>query len=286
MKLRCELRAKLIILGSLALITIPATVQAENTWDNFHWERSANLTLDLGNNVSGTWDIYLNNVKDDWNISSVLDIAVVDGSTKPKKCRPEDGRVEVCSASYGNNGWLGLAQIWVSGGHITKGAVKVNDTYFDWDYYNNYPWRQYVMCQEVGHIFGLAHQDETFNNANLGSCMDYTNNPDGSEMIGSLSNLLPGDHDFAVLETIYKDHGDLDVAEPDDDSGGKGKGPPWLRGRPNVPNMPPAMNVLELDGPGQWGELISGSRDRGASTYMLDFGGGFTVITFVTWISE
>ena len=138
MNIRSELGAKLIILGSLALITIPATVQAENTWDNYHWERSsAFLTLGLGKNFSSsTWLPYLDNVKDDWNDSNVLNNTVVDGSTKPKKCRPEDGRVEVCSASYGNNGWLGLAQIWVSGEHITKGAVKVNDTYFDTEKYN------------------------------------------------------------------------------------------------------------------------------------------------------
>jgi hypothetical protein len=33
------------------------------------------------------------------------------------------------------------------------------------------------MCQEVGHTFGLDHQDENFNNTNLGTCMDYTNDP-------------------------------------------------------------------------------------------------------------
>ena len=49
---------------------------------------------------------------------------------------------------------------------------KVNDFYYAQDFYNNAPWRQLVMCQAVGHIFGLAHQDETFDNANLGTCMD------------------------------------------------------------------------------------------------------------------
>jgi predicted Zn-dependent protease len=60
----------------------------------------------------------------------------------------------------------------VSGSHIVQGTTKVNDTYFNTATYNTRAWRQLVMCQEVGHTFGLDHQDETFNNPNLGSCMD------------------------------------------------------------------------------------------------------------------
>ena len=33
------------------------------------------------------------------------------------------------------------------------------------------------MCQVGGHDFGLDHQDEDFINANLNTCMDYTNDP-------------------------------------------------------------------------------------------------------------
>jgi hypothetical protein len=51
------------------------------------------------------------------------------------------------------------------------------------------------MCQEVGHTFRLDHQDEKFNNVNLGTCMDYTSDPDGS-LNGELSNLHPNAHDY------------------------------------------------------------------------------------------
>jgi hypothetical protein len=54
------------------------------------------------------------------------------------------------------------------------------------------------MCQEIAHDFGLAHQDETFNNPNLGSCMDYTSDPDGPP-----SNEHPDAHDLLQLQTIY-----------------------------------------------------------------------------------
>ena len=52
---------------------------------------------------------------------------------------------------------------------------EVNDTYFNTAKYNTPVWRNLVMCQEVGHTLGLDHQDEIFDNVNLGTCMDYTN---------------------------------------------------------------------------------------------------------------
>lgn len=103
----------------------------------------------------------------DWSKSTVLNTTVVAGSTNPKNCKGVSGRVEVCNSTYGNNGWLGIASISVTGGtHITQGTVKLNDTYFNTARYNTPAWRNLVTCQEVGHTFGLDHQDENFDNAN------------------------------------------------------------------------------------------------------------------------
>ena len=80
--------------------------------------------------------------------------------------------------------------------HITKGYVKVNDYYFDGldndpeTDYNTDAWRRMVMCQEIGHIFGLGHVDEVFDNANEGTCMDYTDDPDGD---GTLARIRGSD---------------------------------------------------------------------------------------------
>ena len=59
-----------------------------------------------------------------------------------QNCRATLGRVEVCNGNYGNTGWLGIAGIYLSGTHITKGYVKVNDTYFNTATYNTPEWRQ------------------------------------------------------------------------------------------------------------------------------------------------
>ncbi len=188
----------MLALAAVCLVAsvFASTAAANHSWGGYHWARTANpFTLKTGDNVSAQWESYLATTVSDWSQSTVLDLAKVTGQAKGK-CRPTSGRVEVCNDRYGNNGWLGVAQIWISGGtHITQGTTKVNDTYFDTPTYNSPAWRNLVMCQEVGHTLGLDHQDENFNNANLGTCMDYTNDPS--------SNQHPNRHDYDELEFIY-----------------------------------------------------------------------------------
>src|SRR3990170_263179 len=116
----------------LALAAFLSTAEADHSWGDYHWARTSNpLKLKLGDNVSTKWDTYLQTTSSDWSESTVLDTTVVAGQATSKNCKPPSGRTEVCNSRYGWNGWLGLAQIWVSGKHITQGATKVNDTYFD-----------------------------------------------------------------------------------------------------------------------------------------------------------
>ena len=180
----------------LVSLMSPLVASASHSWNGYHWTRTVNpFTLKLGDNVSGIWDAHLATASGDWSQSTVLDTPVVSGLSNVKNCKPTSGRVEVCNNKYGNNGWLGIAQIWASGSHIYKGATKVNDTYFSTPTYNTTAWRNLVMCQEIGHTLGLDHQDETFNNPNLGTCMDYTNNPS--------TNQHPNQHDYDELGIIY-----------------------------------------------------------------------------------
>ncbi|MCA1841354.1 MAG: hypothetical protein LC723_13700, partial [Actinobacteria bacterium] len=143
------------------LFTAASPASANNSWGGYHWARQSNpFTVKLGDNVNSNWDAYLAGASTDWTTSDVLDTTVVPGSVNNvKRCNPPAGRVEVCNASYGNNGWLGIAGITLSGGHITSGYVKLNDTYFNTATYNKPEWRQLVTCQEIGHTFGLDHQD-------------------------------------------------------------------------------------------------------------------------------
>lgn len=250
-----------VVLAVVAVLAIPAAVWASHSWGNYHWARTSNpFTLKLGDNLSSTWDPHLVTASNDWSMSSVLNTTIVAGGSKGRNCKATSGRVEVCNAAYGNNGWLGIAQIWASGSHITQGVVKVNDTYFNSAPYNTSAWRNLVMCQEVGHTFGLDHQDENFDNPPLGTCMDYSNDPN--------PNQHPNSHDYQQLEIIYS-HLDS-TTTVGLTAGGSGK-------------MPPAMTETDFAGPGQWGRLVGQARGGRAEAYMADFGNGFRVFTFVIW---
>jgi hypothetical protein len=182
-----------------AAAVFASSAAASHSWGNYHWARTANpFTIMLGDNLTSTWDPYLSQASSDCSADTAgnpLNTTVVPGGSNPRKCRPTRGRVEVCNFAYGNNGWLGLAQIWISGGsHITQGATKMNDTYYNSPPYNNPTWRAMVVCQEVGHTFGLDHQDES--GADFHTCMDYASNPDAD-------NTHPNFHDYQQLAAIY-----------------------------------------------------------------------------------
>lgn len=258
---------------ALSLLSVAAPAIASHTWGNYHWARTANpLTLKLGDNVSPAWDAHLALASTDWSISSVLDTTVVAGGTNatkgrntPKNCISTSGRVEVCNTTYGSNGWLGVASIWTSGDHITKGTVKLNDTYFNTAPYNTSAWRQFVVCQEIGHTFGLDHQDITFNNTNLGTCMDYTNDPDGT-LYNQLNNEHPNTHDYDELSIMYA-HLDSFTSALSKISSSR------------------AADVADIDtsNRSEWGKAIRTSRDGQSSLYERDLGNRQKMFTFVIW---
>jgi len=180
----------------LAVQAFAPAANASHSWGGYHWARTTStFTLELTNNLTSSWQPYLSTTSADWSKSTVLDTTIVAGTTSERRCSPVAGRVKVCNSTYGSNGWLGLATVSVSGPHITGGSVKMNDSYFNTGSYNTPAWRNLVMCQEVGHTLGLAHQDESSSNANLGTCMDYTNAPG--------TNQHPNKHDYDELESIY-----------------------------------------------------------------------------------
>lgn len=249
---------KLAAIGALALVAaLPGVTAATNSWGNYHWARTSNpFTLNVGVTVTATWSPILNTTVVDWSKSTVLDLTRAQGanSTTRKKCNPTAGRVEVCNNTYGYNGWLGVAQIWASGSHITQGTVRLNDSYFNTSTYSSSAWRNMVSCQEVGHTLGLDHQDTDFNNTNLNTCMDYTNDPS--------TNQQPNQHDYDELGLIYG-HADSTTTVGS-----------------AVPNASGA-------GVGSWnaefGRMVAHSGDGRTSTFVRDLGAGQRIITHVIW---
>ena len=260
----------LFFVGAYALVS-----NADHSWGNYHWARTSSpFTLKLIDSVTAGWNSYLGTTATDWSASAALDTTIVagdDSSATRKKCSAVLGKNRICNATYGNNGWLGIARVWVySDGHIAQGVVKVNDTYFNTSRYNTPAWRNLVMCQEVGHILGLDHQDEIFDNANLGTCMDYTNAPAGgvvNEFNYGLSNEHPDPHDYTQLGSIYAHITDTFNSFSSTAFTGK------------------ATNMIDIDtsNPSEWGRVVRKSKDGRNSLYERDLGKGQKVFTFVIW---
>lgn len=269
-------RAVSSLAGIIAVLASFAALSG-HTWGNYHWPiNGLPVSLHLGDNLTGSWKPYLAQAEVDWDASEVLALDIVPGApANLRRCAPTSGRIEICNSSYGNNGWLGIASISVSGDHITSGSVRLNDFYFDLPSYNTDAWRQMVTCQEVGHVFGLDHQDENFGNANLGTCMDYTNDPS--------SNQHPNKHDYDELAAIYSSHDDGTSS-----GGGSGGGGSGCRGGPKKcaggASVSDPLAGLDLDTPSQWGRLISPHGPQ--ETYELDLGQGRKIITHVLWVPE
>ena len=237
----------------LAITTaMTGSANASHAWGGYHWARQSNpFTLAMGDNVSSAWDSYLDTSLSQWSQSTVLDLTKVAGGTTGKQCRATMGRVEVCNAAYGRNGWLGLASISVTGGtHITQGTVKLNDTYFAMAQYNTPDERAHVMCQEIGHTFGLGHTSEDGSTQN--TCMDYSQSP---------TSTAPNSHDYAQLETIYS----------------------HLDSTTTVGTTSAAQSPQVGNDRSSWGREVDRSPDGTHSTFMRDFGQGHLVITEVTW---
>lgn len=259
-------QAEIVFASTAIAVLLAASVAvADHSWATYHWARTSNpVTLKTGDNVDAKWDAYLDEAISDWNASTVIQLAKVAGGINPRNCRPTSGRIEVCNARYGRTGWLGIAQIWVSGSHITQAISKLNDTYFDTPTYNTPAWRRLVMCQEIAHDFGLDHQDETFDNPNVGSCMDYTNDPDGGPGGASdtdPSNEHPNQHDFDQLVTMYSHLDNTTTAGQ-------------TTGRNGIP--------AQFDR-GQFGTLIRSTNGGRTELYVLDLGNGQRIFTHVIW---
>jgi len=247
------------LFAALLLSLLVATASyGHHSWGHYHWASTTlQFTLKTGDNVSSGWDSYLDGAISDWNSSMVLDLRKVAGGTTGTVCKPTSGRIETCNAADGTNGWLGIAQIWTtSRSHIVQAVAKMNDSYFNTGTYNKPEWRRLVMCQEIAHDFGLDHQDENFDNPNLGSCMDYTSSP-----LGPPSNEHPNAHDYEQLQKIYS----------------------HLDSSTTVGAAPPASAGVDLNNPSEWGRLVRSQAAGRVQVFERDLQGGGKLVTHVTW---
>jgi hypothetical protein len=128
-------------------------------------------------------------------------------------------QIKSYNGNYGDTGWLGLASISVTRGkdkHIVSGASQMNEFYITSPGYDGFnepvEWR-HVLCQEIGHAFGLDHnRDGTVGGTPDDTCMNDQARP--------LRFPMPNSHDTEELNFIYAhNHGGGDAGG----GGGGGK---------------------------------------------------------------
>jgi len=125
------------------------------------------------------WD---NGTPDSLTLSTKLD-------TPDSQCSPVDGVMKVCNGNYGETGWKGINEVSFQGRTILASVAKMNEAYFEGSQDSENK-RQYTMCHEIGHGFGLPHTDEKFWNRDLGNCKLYGMKHFSKENNSRESNLL------------------------------------------------------------------------------------------------
>ncbi len=287
-----------VLRGALALMIIlalPVAVLAHHSWSGYHWARTSNsFNLGVGDNMTtADWKQHLGYAITDWNTPTntnnsshvVLHLISNNGTSGPD-CSAVSGTVQVCNGTYGSNGWLGLATIWISyfGKHITQGTAQVNDTYFNTSTYNHSNEKQHVVCQEIGHTFGLDHQSTS--GADLNTCMDYFSNTGGNA--DSTDSTKPNAGDFDELLCIY----DPTYAHKKLTSG-----PHTCRGSGHLDSSNTAAagtgnapadkgSAADTRDPNEWGDLVSQSANGRSSTYERHYADGSIKVTHVYWTLE
>ena len=192
----------IVLALSIIGLAAPAAAATTMSWNGARWARTGPLKLKTIDRTSSAWTRYIAPALTGWSAASQLDLVGSRGSVN-SACSGVYATIQVCNGTYGNTGWLGYAYVWTQGSFIVQATVKLNDTYFSQARYNNSAWRSSVLCQELGHTIGLAHNNTNRSDTNTGSCMDYSNDPDGGGTYGK-SNLKPGTVDFAGLNIIYR----------------------------------------------------------------------------------
>ena len=279
-------KVKVALIAGAALVAVSQSpAMAHHWWGGYAWDTGGTGIVDVPviDNTSSQWSAHVQEAVMDWNVSPVISATLQYGNNS--SCSMVTGTIQVCNDDYGANGWLGLATIALSSGAIVAGSTKLNDNYFNRDAYNNYTRRQLVTCQEIGHDFGLAHQNEDFSTDETTSCMEYTSNPADNEH--------PDFHDYDQLLTMYSGGGGDGGGDTGDGGGdgdgGKGKGGGNGGGKPDGKGGGKGKNKVVLPAvgntPASWGRPVD-YLPNGKPFKFERFSNGIKFVTHVSWAPD
>lgn len=171
----------------MAVLTLGAVIgQPIGAWASHRWGcwKYRDYNINWYNGGTGDYyNIYNEEAKTDSNAWSPY----TDVFLNPTGSGTTD-HINAYNGAYGATGWLGIAEIRsYSGCTIFNGRARLNQTYLDNGSYTRTN-KKHVACQEVGHLFGLGH-----NQGSSTTCMNDT----------ILSAPYPNTHDRDLVNSIY-----------------------------------------------------------------------------------
>lgn len=168
-----------LLIAVMAVMVMAGSALAFHPWNNFHWSSDELSPTVLDKTTSPLYDVS----------AGVIEWAVLGSSVQPVIATGKKGQITVTEA--GSRFWLGLAQVFLEDGHITKGRVKLNTNAL-------IPLgaaaADHVLCQELGHVLSLDH-----NRVDGDTCMN------DQAALGSATS--PNTHDGEQL-SLNHDHED------------------------------------------------------------------------------
>jgi hypothetical protein len=166
----------LIVVVAAVVPMFLSSAKADWVWNTgYLWNGNAPLRLTVVSNADATWTQRLTQSAAQWSNSGVVNVSV-GGS----------GKIALYDGYYGTSRPCAWTQYWQHNGNISHDAIYMNETCLaSWTDY----WKQYALCQELGHAIGLPDHDTT---PTVASCM-----------APSLSGTAPSTDDFAELTQLY-----------------------------------------------------------------------------------
>lgn len=168
--------------------------QQKSPEETSRWRNNGEgVELTLLNALDKEWHPYFLVAVNEWDNGNPDSLTLNAQNIDPDyTCKVVDHVVKVCNGDYSATKWRGINKLLLEDEYIYASAARMNEYYFN---RNDDDQKQYTMCHEIGHGFGLPHTDENFNNPDLGNCMDYTNRP--------ANNRQPDESNFRFLKALY-----------------------------------------------------------------------------------
>jgi hypothetical protein len=209
---------KIWIYGLLAVAMVGCVAETESVafsqnalhaWSTYHWA-SDNLTpsvFDKTRSSELTGETAL----------SVAHWASLATPIQPQMSSRRQAPVTVVEGF--SNDWLGLAQIWIEDGHIVKGKVSMNTTFLLGDPRFTFEATVHVLCQELGHIWGLGHNRDELDTC-MNDCLTATTEAEWLACLNHPDGVDTNAHDVEQLLLAYDGHDDGTTGGSDPGPGG------------------------------------------------------------------